>query len=80
MTAQQVQDIMAQGQADAEAAVSNGEGVSVDHLIQFYKLKKTSDKRVSNMNLGEFLEAKQAGHFAEELDFYNDSFFQKFLQ
>ena len=45
---------------DAQAAVTAGSGASVDSLIQYHFYKKSAQVE---MDLGEFIEAQQAGEF-----------------
>lgn len=62
--------------ADAASAVAVGEGVFMDHLLEYHYLFRKNDKRIENMNLGEFIEARKSGKF-EPVEIKNDLFLQQ---
>jgi len=73
----QVQEILDLGEQDALNAIKKGEGMTFDHLIHYHSLKKSGDKRVMKMNLGQFVDAKIGGAF-EEYDVKKDPLFIKY--
>jgi hypothetical protein len=60
--------MIALGETDAKNAIAKGNGVSVEHLIHYHALKKTSHTSIEGMTLGDFLEAKESGSFDNNLE------------
>ena len=63
MNENQIVDIIQQGITDAEKAVAQGEGNSVEDLVHYHYLKTTNDDRIADKTYGEFLAAKMAREF-----------------
>lgn len=60
------------GVADAEAIVAgNTNGNGTEDVLHYYSLKKNGDKRMNEINYGEFLEQKKAGMF-DSYDAFTD--------
>lgn len=49
---------MNQGEADAIAAIAQGEGKSLQHLVHYHHMKLHNDERINNMLYGDFVNAK----------------------
>ncbi|CDW78254.1 patatin-like phospholipase family protein [Stylonychia lemnae] len=59
----QMNDTIQQGIEDAIAAINQGSGQSVDHLIHYHLLKSQNDDRIDNLTYGGFMEAKANGDY-----------------
>jgi hypothetical protein len=47
-------------------------------MIQYHFYKKSNDKKIDGMTLGDFLDAKKAGVFDEKVDYENSPFFLRY--
>jgi len=57
--------VISYGVADAEAIIAgnSANGNGTEDVLHYYSLKKNGDKRMNEINYGEFLEQKEAGEF-----------------